>query len=134
MCYCERSNQLGILFENTDSYFLNNYRPPLSPPKNPIKREKKKLVCSSEREDFYLKRGEPVCLPLESPRNVFWMSCKTLPISCNSLSISCNSLSISCNSLSISFSARSQTASPSLGRALKKSPFLRTKTEKCYDL
>ena len=27
------------------------------PPKNPIKREKKKLVCSSEREDF-IKRGE----------------------------------------------------------------------------
>ena len=40
-----------------------NYRPPLSPPKNPIKREKKKLVCSSEREDF-IKRGEDrfVCL------------------------------------------------------------------------
>ena len=33
------------------------YRPPLSPPKNPIKREKKKLVCSSEREDF-IKSGE----------------------------------------------------------------------------
>ena len=31
--------------------------PPLSPPKNPIKREKKKLVCSSEREDF-IKSGE----------------------------------------------------------------------------
>ena len=27
------------------------------PPKNPIKREKKKLVCSSEREDF-IKSGE----------------------------------------------------------------------------
>ena len=33
------------------------YRPPLSPPKNPIKREKKKLVYSSEREDF-IWRGE----------------------------------------------------------------------------
>ena len=33
------------------------YRPPLSPPKNPIKREKKKLVYSSEREDF-IKSGE----------------------------------------------------------------------------
>ncbi len=31
--------------------------PPLSPPKNPIKREKKRLVCSSEREDF-IKSGE----------------------------------------------------------------------------
>ena len=30
---------------------------PLSPPKNPIKREKKKLVYSSEREDF-IKSGE----------------------------------------------------------------------------
>ena len=39
------------------------YRPPLTPPKNPIKREKKKLVCSSEREDF-IKSGEDwfVCL------------------------------------------------------------------------
>ena len=36
--------------------------------------------------------------------------------------------------LSINFSASKQTASPPLGRALKKSPFLRTKTEKCYDL
>ena len=33
----------------TDSLYL--------PPKNPIKREKKKLVCSSEREDF-IKSGE----------------------------------------------------------------------------
>ena len=39
------------------------YRPPLSPPKNPIKREKKKLAYSSEREDF-IQRGENwfVCL------------------------------------------------------------------------
>ena len=39
------------------------YRPPLSPPKNPIKREKKKLAYSSEREDF-IQRGEDwfVCL------------------------------------------------------------------------
>ena len=38
-------------------FVLGNYRPPLSPPKNPIKREKKKLVCSSEREDF-IESGE----------------------------------------------------------------------------
>ena len=31
--------------------------PPLSPPKNPIKREKKKLAYSSEREDF-IQSGE----------------------------------------------------------------------------
>ena len=36
---------------------LGYYRPPLAPPKNPIKREKKKLVCSSEREDF-IQSGE----------------------------------------------------------------------------
>ncbi len=36
---------------------LGYYRPPLSPPKNPIKREKKKLAYSSEREDF-IQRGE----------------------------------------------------------------------------
>ena len=34
-----------------------DYRPPLTPPKNPVKREKKKLVYSSEREDF-IKSGE----------------------------------------------------------------------------
>ena len=36
---------------------LGYYRPPLSPPKNPIKREKKKLAYSSEREDF-IQSGE----------------------------------------------------------------------------
>ena len=36
---------------------LGYYRPTLSPPQNPIKREKKKLAYSSEREDF-IQRGE----------------------------------------------------------------------------
>ena len=36
---------------------LGYYRLPLSPPKNPIKREKKKLAYSSEREDF-IQSGE----------------------------------------------------------------------------
>ena len=36
--------------------WIFSYLSPVSP-KNPIKREKKKLVCSSEREDF-IKSGE----------------------------------------------------------------------------
>ena len=38
-------------------HFCFNYRPPLSPPKNPIKREKKKLAYSSEREEL-IQSGE----------------------------------------------------------------------------
>ena len=67
------------------------YRPPLSPPKNPIKREKKKLVCSSEREDF-IKSGED------------WFA--------RILRVLGGVLLGYCKTLSISFSASSQTASP----------------------
>ena len=45
------------LLGNGNQNCFRNYRPPLSPPKNPIKREKKKLAYSSEREDF-IQRGE----------------------------------------------------------------------------
>ena len=41
----------------TSDFMLGYYRPPLTPPKNPIKREKKKLAYSSEREDF-IQSGE----------------------------------------------------------------------------
>ena len=46
-----------------------------------------------------LKRGGPVCPHLESPRKVFWMSCKTLSKSCNSLSISLFRKQANCLSL-----------------------------------
>ena len=46
-----------------------------------------------------LKRGGPVCPYLESPRKVFWMSCKTLSKSCNSLSISLFRKQANCLSL-----------------------------------
>ena len=46
-----------------------------------------------------LKRGGPVCPHLESPRKVFWMSCKTLSKSCNSLSISLFRKQANCFSL-----------------------------------
>ena len=46
-----------------------------------------------------LKRGGPVWPPLESPRKVFWMSCKTLSKSCNSLSISLFRKQANCLSL-----------------------------------
>ena len=88
---------------------LGYYRPTLSPPKNPIKREKKKLAYSSEREDF-IQSGED------------WFV-RILRVLENCI-----------NPCQLTYSASSQTASPPLGRALKKSPFLRTKTEKCYDL
>ena len=50
---------VDVPLKNLSLHILDEsyYRPPLSPPKNPIKREKKKLVCSSEREDF-IKSGE----------------------------------------------------------------------------
>ncbi|WP_297258561.1 hypothetical protein, partial [uncultured Prevotella sp.] len=52
----------------------------LSPPKNPIKREKKKLAYSSEREDF-IKRGEDWFVRfLRVLLNVLLMYSKTLSI------------------------------------------------------
>ena len=67
------------------------YRPPLSPPKNPIKREKKKLAYSSEREDFIQSGEDRFARILRVLGGVLLGYCKTL---------------------SISFSASSQTASP----------------------
>ncbi len=58
-CWRERIREIGEIRVGDKINHLCgiDYRPPLSPPKNPIKREKKKLVCSSEREDF-IKSGE----------------------------------------------------------------------------
>ena len=68
--------------------------PPLSPPKNPIKREKK-LAYSSEREDFIQSGEDWFARILRVLGGVLLGYCKTL---------------------SISFSASIQTASPLQGR------------------
>ena len=71
------------------------YRPPLTPPKNPIKREKKKLAYSSEREDFIQSGEDRFARILRVLGGVLLGYCKTL---------------------SISLYASKQTASPLQGR------------------
>ena len=74
---------------------LEYYRPPLAPPKNPIKREKKKLAYSSEREDF-IESGEDqfACL-----LRVLGMSSGCLARPCQSLVTPCQRFVTPCQNL-----------------------------------
>ena len=60
---------VDVPLKNLSLHILDEsyYRPPLSPPKNPIKREKKKLAYFSEREDFIQRGEDQFCPLLESP-------------------------------------------------------------------